>query len=62
MIAAFGVGVCFAINTVTFLAVLASLLMMRKDELVPLQKSAEPPPTMMRGIREGFSWVSRTRR
>ena len=56
VIAAFGVGVCFAVNTVTFLAVLIGLLMMRKDELVPLQRSGEPP-TMMRGIREGFSWV-----
>ena len=56
VIAAFGVGVCFAINTVTFIAVLIGLLMMRKDELVPLQRSGEPP-TMMRGIREGFSWV-----
>ena len=57
VIAAFGVGICFAINTVTFIAVLIGLLMMRKDELVPLQKTGEPPPTMMRGIREGFSWV-----
>jgi MFS family permease len=56
LIAAFGVGVCFAINAVTFLAVLVGLLMMRKEELVPIQRSAEPP-TMMRGIREGFSWV-----
>lgn len=56
LIAAFGVGVCFAINTVTFLAVLASLLMMREEELVPLTRSGEPP-TMMRGIREGFTWV-----
>jgi len=56
VIAAFGVGICFAINTVTFIAVLIGLLMMRKDELVPLVRSAEPP-TMMRGIREGFDWV-----
>ena len=56
LIAAFGVGVCFAINAVTFLAVLAGLLLMRKDELVPLERSGEPP-TMMRGIREGFAWV-----
>ena len=35
---------------------LIGLLMMRKDELVPLVRSGEPP-TMMRGIREGFSWV-----
>jgi MFS family permease len=56
LIAAFGVGVCFLINTVTFLAVLAGLLLMRKEELVPLERTGEPP-TMMRGIREGFSWV-----
>ena len=56
LIAAFGVGVCFAINAVTFLAVLTSLLMMRPEELVPVERTAEPP-TMMRGIREGLSWV-----
>ena len=56
LIAAFGVGVCFALNAVTFLAVLTGLLMMRKEELVPVERSAEPP-TMMRGIREGLSWV-----
>ena len=59
LIAAFGVGVCFAINTVTFLAVLAGLLMMRREELVPLEPSGEPP-TMMKGIREGFAWVRRS--
>ncbi len=59
LIAAFGVGVCFAINTATFLAVLAGLLMMRREELVPVQRSAEPP-TMMRGIREGLGWVRRS--
>jgi MFS family permease len=60
LIAAFGVGVCFAINAVTFLAVLASLLLMRADELVPLERTAEPP-TMMRGIREGLSSPSSAR-
>ena len=35
---------------------LAGLLMMRKEELVPIERSGEPP-TMMRGIREGFAWV-----
>jgi MFS family permease len=56
LIAAFGVGVCFAINAVTFLAVLTSLLLMRTEELVPVERAAEPP-TMMKGIREGLSWV-----
>ncbi len=56
LIAAFGVGVCFAVNAVTFLAVIVVQLMMRKEELVAVVRSAEPP-TMMRGIREGLSWV-----
>jgi MFS family permease len=59
LIAAFGVGICFAINTVTFLAVLAGLLLMRKEELVPVERSAVPP-TMMRGIGEGITWVLRS--
>jgi MFS family permease len=59
LIAAFGVGICFAINTVTFLAVLAGLLLMRKEELVPVERSAVPP-TMMRGIGEGVTWVLRS--
>ena len=59
LIAAFGVGICFAINTVTFLAVLTGLLLMRPQELVPVARVGEPP-TMMRGIREGFAWASRS--
>jgi MFS family permease len=57
LIAAFGVGICFVINTITFLAVLASLLLMRPEELVPVERNGKPPPTMMRGIREGFAWM-----
>lgn len=59
LIAAFGVGICFALNTVTFVAVLAGLLMMRQEELVPVERSAQPP-TMMKGIREGLAWVLRS--
>jgi MFS family permease len=59
LIAAFGVGICFAINTATFLAVLAGLLLMRESELFPIVRSAEPP-TMMKGIREGLGWVRRS--
>ena len=60
LIAAFGVGVCFAINAVTFLAVLAGLLLMRPEELFPLVRGPEPP-TLMRGVREGFAWVLASR-
>jgi len=56
LIAAFGVGVCFAVNTVSFLAVLTGLLLMRTEELVPLTREGEPP-TMMRGVREGLAYV-----
>jgi MFS family permease len=56
LIAAFGTGVCFAINAVTFLAVLTSLLLMRPEELVPIERDPEPP-NMLRGIREGISWA-----
>jgi MFS family permease len=59
LIAAFGVGVCFAINTASFLAVLAGLLLMRPEELVPLTREGEPP-TMMRGVREGLGYVRRS--
>jgi MFS family permease len=59
LIAAFGVGVCFAINTVSFLAVLTGLLLMRTHELVPLMREGEPP-TMMRGVREGLAYVRRS--
>jgi MFS family permease len=59
IIAAWGVGVCFAINTISFLAVLAGLLAMRREELVPLKRDDEPP-TMMRGIGEGLAYAWRT--
>jgi MFS family permease len=59
IIAAFGVGVCFAINAISFLAVLTSLLMMREEELVPVER-AETPPTVFRGIREGLGYVRRS--
>jgi MFS family permease len=61
VIATAGVGVCFALNAVSFLAVLASLLLMRANELFPLQRGAERP-TLIGGIREGLGYVARSRR
>ncbi|MBA2384778.1 MAG: MFS transporter [Actinobacteria bacterium] len=58
IIAAWGVGACFAINTISFLAVLAGLLAMRREELVPVRRDDEPP-TMMRGIGEGLAYAWR---
>jgi MFS family permease len=57
LIAAFGVGWCFAINTVSFVAVLGGLLAMRLSELYPLHDRRRP--TLFRGTREGFSYARR---
>ncbi len=58
-LAVFGAGTCFAINAVSFLAVLAGLFMMRPSEFFPVRKTV--PPTMWRGVREGLSYARRTR-
>jgi MFS family permease len=59
LIAAVGAGWCFAINAVSFLAVLAGLLAMRVAELYPLADRRRP--TILRGTREGFSYARRNR-
>jgi MFS family permease len=59
LLAAFGAGICFAINAVSFLAVLAGLLMMRQSEFFAVRKSERP--TMLRGVREGLSYAVHTR-
>ena len=56
IIAAVGVGACFVINTVSFLAVLTGLLLMRVEELVPVERP-EQRPTLFGGIREGISFA-----
>jgi MFS family permease len=56
IIAAFGVGVCFALNTVSFLAVLTSLALMRAEELVRLERP-EKHPSWLASIREGLRYA-----
>jgi MFS family permease len=58
LIAAVGAGWCFAVNAVSFLAVLAALVAMRVDELYPLEGRSRP--TMLRGTREGIAYARRT--
>src|SRR5205085_11554082 len=58
LIAAFGAGICFTINAVSFLAVLVGLLMMRPQEFSPVEASERP--TMMRGAREGIAFALHT--
>jgi MFS family permease len=59
LIAAVGSGWCFAINTLSFLAVLGGLLAMRVSELYPLLDRRRP--TLWRGTREGFAYARRNR-
>jgi MFS family permease len=59
LIAAVGAGWCFAINSASFLAVLAGLLLMRVSELYPLADRRRP--TLLRGTREGFAYARRNR-
>jgi MFS family permease len=60
VIAAAGVGFCFALNAASFLAVLVGLLAMREDELFPLARTERP--TILRGMREGLAYAARSRR
>ena len=58
VIAAAGPGACFLLNAVSFVAVLASLRLIRPEELVALDRGAQPP-TFVRGSREAFAFVRR---
>ncbi|RDI75782.1 Transmembrane secretion effector [Gaiella occulta] len=59
LIASAGTGVCFVVNTASFLAVLAALLLMREDELYRIDRG--PAVTVLAGTREGlrFAWRQR---
>lgn len=58
VVAAAGAGACFAVNTVSFLAVLAGLLLMRTDELHSLERG-DTRPALLAGVREGLSYAWR---
>jgi MFS family permease len=58
VIAAAGVGACFAVNAASFLAVLAALALMRARELFPLERRGRPP--LLKGMRHGLGYVRRT--
>jgi MFS family permease len=60
LIAAFGVGPAFAINAVSFIAVLVGLLLMDSSKLVALQREPEQKPTLVRGLREGLAYARRS--
>jgi MFS family permease len=59
VIAAAGVGACFALNTVSFLAVLAALLAMDRSRLHPVER--DTGRSIVGGIREGLRHVAGSR-
>jgi len=58
LIAAFGVGICFSLDAVSYAAVVVALLLMRVSELLPIERRGRP--TVLRSIGEGLHYVWRT--
>jgi MFS family permease len=55
IIAAAGTGVCFVLNAVSFLAVLAALASLREDELHPVER--DPSARLVDGTRRALAFV-----
>jgi MFS family permease len=56
LIGAAGAGVCFAVNAVSYVAVLIGLLMMRPQEFHAVERR-ERPRTLFVGLKEGISYA-----
>jgi MFS family permease len=52
-----GVGVCFLVNSISFLAVLLGLFAMRTRDFFPIQRFERP--SILAGTREGLAYVRR---
>jgi MFS family permease len=61
LIASVGVGACFALNAVSFMAVLTALLLMTTSELYPVDRPEERP-SLLGGVREGLAYAASDRR
>jgi MFS family permease len=55
VIAAFGTGVCFVVNAFSFLAVLAALASLRKEELHEVER--DPTARFVSGLRRALAFV-----
>jgi MFS family permease len=55
VIAAVGTGLCFVLNAVSFLAVLTALLIVREEELRPVEK--DPSARVVEGLRRAFAYA-----
>jgi len=60
IIAAWGVGVCFLINAVSFIAVLIGLLLMRSDQFHAVVRRAEDVGHIFAQLGEGMRFVFKT--
>lgn len=58
LIASFGVGVCFAIDALSYVAVIVALLLMRVSELLPQERARQT--TMWTSVVEGLRYVRQT--
>ena len=58
LIAAFGVGICFSIDAISYVAVIIALLAMHVDELLPIERHGKP--RVLQGIAEGLRYVFQT--
>lgn len=59
IIATAGVAACFALNALSYVAVVAALLLMRRSELYPVKTGH---PAMVRGILDGLRYAAHTPR
>jgi predicted MFS family arabinose efflux permease len=57
LIAAYGVGWCFVVNTTSFVAVLGALLLIRGSELYHRDRSGDAPATVWSLIREAMAYL-----
>jgi MFS family permease len=55
LIAAFGVGICFSIDALSYVAVVIAMLLMHVDELLPIEHRGKP--SIWHGINEGLVYV-----
>jgi MFS family permease len=55
LIAAAGAGFCFGVNAVSYVAVLAGLMMMRPEEFHPLERRERP--RILAGLKEGLRFA-----
>jgi MFS family permease len=58
LIAAFGVGICFSIDAISYVAVIVAMLQMHVDELIPIERHEKE--SVLRGIATGLDYVRRT--